>query len=254
MRKTLLRPDVMRRETTNDDQDVTENVALPPPPTEGAGAEEWLELVDQALQGLHHALNNRLGSLSALVELFQLGDLTADLAQGGGSTEASFRSLAADLARLEDCSRMVRLLPRDAVAIEEPLILDDVLADVFAIHRFLHDVRDLQVSIAPTRYVEPVRVERWALVRVLALLLNDAKRLAKQADAIVRVVTESDEHWVQIEFRVGSPLVTDVPSPAHAGGRYAALVAAGFGGTVNRRQGVVELRLPTLRARRAADR
>ena len=240
--------------TTDDDDDVTENLASPPPPTEEAGAEEWLELVDQALQGLHHALNNRIGSLSALVELFQLGDLAADVARPGDGADVSFQTLATDLARLEDCSRMVRLLPRDAVASEEPLILDDVLADVFAIHRFLHDIRDLQVTISPTRYVEPVRVERWALVRVLTLLLNDAKRLAKRSAAVVRAVTESDEHWVRIEFRVGSPLVAEVPAPAHAGGRYAAAVAAGFGGTVSRRPGVVELRLPTLRARRAAER
>jgi hypothetical protein len=233
---------------------VTENLAPRPRATEEAGAEEWLELVDQALQGLHHALNNRIGSLSALVELFQLGDLTGDLARGGEGAETSFHTLAADLARLEDCSRMVRLLPRDAVVSEEPLILDDVLADVFAIHRFLHDTRDLQVTITPTRYVEPVRVERWALVRVLTLLLNDAKRLAKQAETVVRAVTESDEHWVRIEFRVGSPPIAQIPAPAHAGGRYAAAVAAGFGGTVSRRPGVVELRLPTLRARRAADR
>src|SRR6185312_12853310 len=136
------------------------------------GIEEWLSLVDEVLQGLHHALNNRIGSLSALVELYQLGDLPPD---GSG-----FESLAADLTRLSDCNRIVRLLPRDAVPGEEPLIIDDVLADVFAIHRFLHEVRDLQVTIVPTLYVEPVRVERWALVRVLTLLLNDAKRLAKQ--------------------------------------------------------------------------
>src|SRR4051812_39425320 len=123
----------------------------PPPPLEGV--EEWIELVDQALQGLHHALNNRIGSLSALVELYQLGDLPPD---GSG-----FENLAADLTRLEDCNRMVRLLPEDSVAGEEPLILDDVLADVLAIHRYLHDVRELQVTIVPTRYVEPVRVMRW---------------------------------------------------------------------------------------------
>src|SRR5678815_1904793 len=127
-----------------------------------------MEIVDQALQGLHHALNNRIGSLSALVELYQLGDIPPD---GSG-----FENLAADLRRLEDCNRMVRLLPRDSIAGEEALILDDVLADVLAIHRYLHDARDLSVTIVPTRYVEPVRVERWALVRVLTLLLADAHR------------------------------------------------------------------------------
>jgi hypothetical protein len=207
------------------------------------GVEEWLELVDEALQGLHHALNNRIGSLSALVELYQLGDLPPD---GSG-----FESLAADLTRLEDCNRMVRLIPRDGVAGEEPLILDDVVADVFAIHRFLHIIRDSQVTIVPTRYVEPVRVERWALVRVLTLLLSDAKRLARDVGGVVRAVTESDEQWVRVEFRVGSPLVAEFPESR---GPYAALLAQTFGGTVTRRPGIAELRMPTLKARRAADR
>ena len=206
------------------------------------GVHEWLSLVDEALQGLHHALNNRIGSLSAVVELYRLGELP--------SYGTAFENLAADLTRLEDCNRMVRLLPRDKVAGEEPLILDDVVTDVFAIHRYLHDIRDLQVTIVPTRYVEPVRVERWALVHVLTLLLNDAKRLAKSMHSVVRAVTESDELWVRVQFRVGSPAVTEVPEP---GGRYAQLLAASFGGVVKRTPGMVELRMPTLKARRAAE-
>lgn len=213
------------------------------PAPENDGLAEWLELMDQALQGLHHALNNRIGSLSALVELFQFGDMPAD---GSG-----FQNLAADLARLEDCNRVLRLLPRDTHATEEALIVDDILADVFAIHRFLHDVRDLQVTIVPTRFVEPVRVERWAITRVLTLLLAEAKRLARDNGAVVRAVTESDEQWVRVEFRVGTPLVGDTPT---ARGVYADSVARGFGGTVSRRPGVAELRLPTLKARRVADR
>jgi hypothetical protein len=208
------------------------------------GIHEWVEIVDQALHGLHHALNNRIGSLSALVELHQLGDLPTD---GSG-----FENLAADIKRLEDCSRMVRLLPQDRVSGEEALILDDVFADVFTIHRYLHDLRELSVTIVPTRYVEPVRVERWALVRVLTMLLCDAKRVAKDANTNVRAVTESDEQWVRVEFRVGSPPVID--TPVSAGGRYAEGLAESFGGTIERRPGIAALRLPTLKARRAADR
>jgi len=214
-----------------------------PSPTH-EGVEEWLDLVDHALQGVHHGLNNRIGSLSAVVELYQLGDLPSD---GSG-----FASLAADLTRLTDCNRVLRLLPRDSIVGEEALILDDVLADVLAIHRYLHDARDVAVTIVPTRYVEPVRVERWALVRVLTLLLADAKRLAKEHATSVRLVTESDEQWVRVEFRIGTPLVEATPESAR--GHYAELVATWFGGRVTRRAGVVELRLPTLKSRRAADR
>jgi hypothetical protein len=205
------------------------------------GIEEWIEIVDQALHGLHHALNNRIGSLSALVELHQFGEVPTD--------DLGLSSLEGDIKRLQECNRMVRLLPRDGASGEEALILDDVFADVFAIHRYLHDLRELSVTIVPSRYVEPVRVERWALVRVLTILLSDAKRLARDADTNVRALTESDEQWVRIEFRVGSPSVIDTPT---ARGRYAETIAASFGGVVERQPGSVVLRLPTLKARRAA--
>ncbi len=149
-------------------------LAAAPPPTVldggGDGADEWLLLVDQVCHGIHHALNNRIGSLSALLELTRLGDLPPN--------DPAFASLAAELTRLEDCSRAIRLLPRAGVG-EEPLIVDDVLADVLAVHTYLHDLRDTPFTIAPTRFVEPVRAERWALVRILVLILADAKRLAK---------------------------------------------------------------------------
>lgn len=221
---------------------MTQTTGTSNPPIEGV--EEWIELVDQALQGLHHALNNRIGSISALVELYQLGELPVGAPK--------FDNLASDLSGIQDANRMVRLLPQDSPAGEEPLILDDVVADVLAIHRYLHDARDIQVTIVPTRFVEPVRVERWALVRVLALLLGDAKRLARQTAASVRVATESDEQWVRVEFRVGQPAVVETPGPAR--GPYAAQLAQRFGGIVERRAGIAELRLPTLKSRRAADR
>src|SRR5689334_5524946 len=148
----------------------------------GTPAGEWLTLVDAMLRGLHHDLNNRIGSLSAMVELLQIGDAPAD--------GTAFATLSGDLARLGEVNRVIRLLPRDRSAGEEPLILDDVLADVLAVHRLMHETRDVQVTIVPTRFVEPVRCERWALLHVLTMLLLEAKRLAKDAGAIVRSVTE----------------------------------------------------------------
>ena len=214
------------------------------PLKDAEGIEEWLDLIDQALQGLHHALNNRIGSLSALIELLRLDGLPSD---GTG-----FDGLTSELLRLEDCSRLVRLLPGDSSADAEPLILDDVLADVFLIHRFLHAVREVPVTIVPVRFVEPVRVERWAVLRVLTLLLNDAKRLAGQLGEAARIVAESDDQWVSVEFRVGTPAVHEVPVSGR--GRYSETVARSFGGTVSRAAGVVALRMPTLKALRAADR
>jgi hypothetical protein len=207
------------------------------------GAHEWLNLVDLVLRGLHHDLNNRIGSLSAMVELLQMGDAPAD--------GTAYETLAGDLARLGEANRMIRLVPRDQTAGEEPLILDDVLADVFAVHRFLHDVRDVPVTIVPTRYVEPVRCERWALLHVLVILLMEAKQLAKDSGTMVRAATESDEQTVRVQFQIGVPALADAPASL---GAYAESVAATFGGSVTRRAGVAELRMPTLKARRASAR
>jgi hypothetical protein len=211
--------------------------------TVAEGAAGWLNLVDDILRGLHHDLNNRIGSLSAMVELLQLGDAPAD--------GTAYETLAVDLARLGEANRVVRLLPRDQSAAEEPLILDDVLADVFAIHRFLHDTRDLQVTIVPTRFVEPVRCERWALLHVLVMLLVEAKRLAKDGGAVVRCVMESDEQTACVRFQIGAPMLAE--TPASLGG-YAGVLAGSFGGTITRKPGAAELRMPTLKARRASAR
>jgi hypothetical protein len=208
------------------------------------GVSEWLEVVEQALQGLNHALNNRIGSLAALVELNDMGDLEGDA--------TSFETLRGDLRRLEECNRVIRLLRRDAGVGEEALMLSDVLADSLAIHHYLQDVRDMTVTIVPVRYVEPVRVERWALLRAMTLLVADATRLAKRVNGAVQAATESDEQWVSVEFRVRADGIDDLPIVE--GGSYAATLAATFGGTVARRPAAVQLRLPTLKARRAADR
>jgi hypothetical protein len=212
------------------------------PPLPGESADEWLLIVDQVCHGVHHALNNRIGTLSALLELTRLGDLPPN--------DPAFASLSTELTRLEDCARTMRLLPRAAVG-EEPLIIEDVMADVLAVHAFLHDLRDTPFTIAPTRLVEPVRAERWALVRALVLTLSDAKRLAKAHRASVHATAESDDRWVRVEFRVGPHAVAEIPSPSRAA--YAERLAESIGGVVTRREGAVELRLPTLKTRRAAD-
>lgn len=199
-------------------------------------------IVDQVCHGVHHALNNRIGSLSALLELTRLGDLPPN--------DPAFASLSTELTRLGECARTLGLMPRAPFG-EEPLIMDDVIADVIAVHTFLHDWRDTPFTIAPTRFVEPVRAERWALVRLLVLILADAKRLAKASRSSVHATLESDDRWVRVEFRVGPQSVTETPMPARA--PHAEVLAGLLHGAVNRRPGAVELRLPTLKMRRAAD-
>ena len=208
--------------------------------------EDWLSLLDQVLQGLHHALNNRVGTLSALIELAELSELPAD-----GS---AFKAVTADLERLGDCNHVIDLLHRDTAAGEEPLMVDDVLTDAYAIHRYLHDVRDVQVTAAPTRAAEPVRVHRWVLLRTLSLLLYDARRLAKRLDRFVVAGTDADAEWVRVSFRVDDGAGSGVGDvPASFGGRHAEVLAEQLGGNVFREAGEVGVRLPTLKSRRARE-
>lgn len=216
------------------------SVDMAPPGCEGL--EEWQAILDEALHGLHHALSNRIASLGALVELQQAGELIGD--------SPAMDTLSRDVHRLEEISRLVAALTREVNLGEEPLIISDVLTDALTIHRYLHATRELPVTIAPNPYVEPVRVERWALSRALVLLLREAKDRAKRAAGAVHVSLESDEQWATVRMRVQ----VQAPVEPAASGLYAETLAQRMGGSIERLPGAIDLRLPTLKSRRAAGR
>ena len=209
------------------------------------GIEDWLSLLDQALQGLHHALNNRIGTLAALVELAELQEMPSD----GSADEKRRRRPRAP----HDCNRVVHLLRRDRIGAEEPLLLDDVLADAYAIHRYLHDVRDVQVTAPSARTTEPVRVERWAALRVLTLLLYDARRAGKRIDKLVRTspsraTSGCESTSASATTATGVWRTCQCRARALRRGRGESL-----GGRVVREAGAVGLMLPTLKSRRARE-
>ena len=210
-------------------------------PPDCDGLAEWQAILDEALHGLHHALNNRISSLGALAELQQSGDL-------GGDSPA-LDTLTRDVHRLEEIGRLVAALTREANLGDEPLIVSDVLTDALTVHRYLHASREVPVTIAPSPYVEPVRLERWALLRALVLLLREAKEGAKRAAGAVHVSMESDEQWTTVQMRVQVQAPVE-PAPS---GTYAETLAQRMGGSIERLPGAVDLRLPTLKSRRAAS-
>src|SRR5438105_7018080 len=194
------------------------------------GIAEWLVVVERALQGLNHALNNRIGSLAALVELYQLGDLDGD--------PSEFRTLETELRRLSECNHVVRLLRRDSGVGEEALMMSDVLSDALAVERFAHDGRVATVAVTPAPDAEPVRLERWALLRVVVLLLDEITRLASGIGSSVQVATTSDEEWLALDFRVRR-INDDLPNAL--GSHYARLLAQSFGASVTAGAGALSL-------------
>lgn len=214
--------------------------ALARPPVQ-----EWLDLVDAALHGIHHSLNNRIGSLLAVVDLHRSGGL-AEVAGG-------LDGLASEVERLQECNRVVRLLP-DSSAGEEALDVRDVLSDAMVIHELLPSTKELPVVLTAAD-ATPVRAERWALLRALTLLLRSAKSAAQSGGAkapSVHASIEADDAWVRVVFRFGGDVEVAVGGPASS--RYVEMLAARFGGSTMVAAGAVELRIPTLKARRAAER
>jgi len=219
------------------------------PPARTASSDEWLDLVDQVLLGLDHALNNRLGALRAFAELLR--------DEHWRNTSAATESVQKEMARLEETTSVVRLLARPRQASETGLILEEVMTDIVRIQSMLYDVRDTPIDFVPGPPLEPVWSERSALIRLLSVVLYGLRRSAREAvvggaggsaGAAVRLATESDEEWVRIRF------TSSQPAGELALSGYASSTAAALGAEWRSSRGGLELRLPTLKSHRAMPR
>jgi C4-dicarboxylate-specific signal transduction histidine kinase len=212
------------------------------PAARGASSDEWLELVDQVLLGLDHALNNRLGALRAFAELLR--------DEHWRTTSAATESVHKEVARLEETTSVVRLLARPRQASETGLIVEEVMTDVVRIQSMLYDVRDTPIDFVPGPPLEPVWSERSGLIRLLSVALYKMRRMAREADTlgVVRLSTESDEEFARIT------LASSGPRSESAISGYAATLAHSLGAEWRLAGGGLELRLPTLKSHRARAR
>jgi hypothetical protein len=124
-------------------------------------------LSDELLHGLVHALNNRVAALSAFVELARFGDEEAD----------PLVVLPAEVTQLHRVNGMFALLPArgsEPEALELPLVLEDALR----LHEHHPRLRGERVVVEHEGTPLPVRAPRWALFRVLLMLVHAAKRSA----------------------------------------------------------------------------
>src|SRR3954451_21691354 len=91
-----------------------------PPEIDSTTVEDWSTLSNDLLQGLVHALNNRLSALGALMELSRLRDETVD----------PLAELPTEVAQLQSLTGMFALLPErrtDAESFELSVALDDAV-------------------------------------------------------------------------------------------------------------------------------
>ncbi|MEO8562518.1 MAG: hypothetical protein ABI601_10615 [bacterium] len=129
--------------------------------------DDWATLSDELLQGLVHALNNRVAALSAFMELARFGDDEAD----------PLVVLPSEIEQLHRVNGLFSLLPArgsQPEALELPLVLDDALR----MHEHHPRLRGDRCAVVCEGTPLPVRAPRWALFRVLLMLVHAVKRSA----------------------------------------------------------------------------
>lgn len=198
---------------------------------------DWNSLTDALLRGVAHALSNRAGALTALRDL-------------GTSDDEGRELLAGEIQRLTELIRLLRLVPAErsalAEALEVPLLVRDAVA-VLGLHAQARDVRwTVTVSGAP----QPVRAERWVLLRVLLLLCAGALAdAAAQGAGELRVTTAGDDAATLASITTGNASTRwRVPDA------YARMLADRAGAELRWADGPLELRLPTLAELRRRER
>lgn len=210
------------------------SVTSPTPAHGSPQSDDWRTISEELLQGLVHALNNRVAALSAFVELAKLGDAEGD----------PVTVLPAEIAQLHRVNALFGLLP-ERKSESEALELRAVLDDAIRLHEHHPRLRAEPVATSFEGAPGAVRAPRWALVRALVMLVHAAKRTGEsvrgRGGAAVRVV--GDE--AAVEVRVATPAEPSEDLVA---------VAQRCHGEVVRDGDDLVLRLPSLRELRRRER
>jgi hypothetical protein len=196
-----------------------------------AAAAQWAELSDALLAGLVHMLNNRVTALSVCAELAAMGD-----------EEMIGTVLGTEMRRLQRASALIGLLPSRPHQ-PEALELRPVLDDAIALHAHHPRTRLVACDVAVQGAMQPVRAPRWALLRLMLVLVDGAKGAAAESAGSATIRLASDERTASV--RITAP---------HDGGPYGAAMAALCGGTLTREGDELVLSLPTLLLLRQRER
>lgn len=175
--------------------------------------DDWRTISEQLLKGLVHALNNRVASLSAFVELAKLGD----------DEEDPLAALTGEIEQLHRVNALFGLLPQRATA-PEAVELRAVLDDAVRLHEHHPRFRDAHLNVTTDGVPDVVRAPRWALLRTMVVLVHVAKREARSAHrgagAVVRL--RADDEMVSAHVAAHEPPSADLEAlAAQCGGRVA---------------------------------
>ncbi|HYD52685.1 MAG TPA: hypothetical protein VEA99_08660, partial [Gemmatimonadaceae bacterium] len=158
----------------------------------------WAEESESILRGLAHALSNRA------IALDLAGDALDD--EEAEARAAATAQIRGESVRVAELTRLLKLLPREGLGRPQALQVSEVLADAVALHAHHLELRDLPLTTAIAAEALPVRVERWALLRALVLLIAMARRAARaegSAGGGVAIRVEGTEDETRVACAVG---------------------------------------------------
>jgi hypothetical protein len=201
---------------------------------DAARGDDWHTISEELLQGLVHALNNRVAALSAFVELARLGDEEGD----------PVTALPSEIAQLHRVSALFGMLP-ERKSEPEALELRVVLDDAIHLHEHHPRLRGEQVDVTFEGAPAVVRAPRWALVRVLVMLVHDARRAAQSGPrpSVARLRIRADDTIVALHVRTAAEPSSDLVA-----------LAERSGGWIARVQDDLVLTMPSLRELRRRER
>jgi signal transduction histidine kinase len=192
-------------------------------------AEVWLPVSAELIAGVHHALNNRVGALSAVTQVLE-GEMDP--------AHPLRLALADEVKRLQATVRALTLLARPADAAPEPVLLPDLLPGITELFGLHHGVRDTECEVRVDDGVLPLYCEPTLLAHLLLTLLIAAGEAAREAGTGVRLHASGDAREVVVTIE---PEGEETPR-VEALGEW----AEELGGAVSGGAGRYELRLPTL--------
>ncbi len=206
----------------------------------------WLDLHDELLRGVTHALSNRIATLSASAYMLEFEDVSCSQAA---------ESLRQETDRMDSLLQLLRLLPSRDDAAFEPVVAADVVEQAVALHAHHCDLRDVVVEVRTDADVLPVWVEPHTLMQALLLALSAAKRTAFPHMLGVQLHVHGDADVVRFSVYPDAVVanVDTLRTALDAGAADRSLQSA-LGSAQARADGGCELTLPTLPAARRAGR
>jgi hypothetical protein len=205
---------------------------MPPEMNSTAGAAQWAALSDALLAGLVHMLNNRVTALSVCAELATMGD----------EQMLSSGVLTTEMRRMQAATALIGLLPSRPQP-PEALELRPVLESALEMYAHHPRTRLVECRVEVQDAMQPVRAPRWALLRLMLVLVDVTK------DAVADSATPARFRLWSSEREAGVRVVT--PSD---GGPYGAEMTTTCGGTLTRDGDELVLTLPSLTALRQRER